>query len=105
MSQDYSRQVVADRSRPVITMPCALCGAPVPHQAVGPHAIAKLMFRATVHRDVVWLPAQHSRSSFGQLLCPDPPPDTKSFWDDDRRRENYKAARREEARRRIGWTQ
>lgn len=71
---------------------CSLCGAFVMHGIVDPPRRARLIYRAS--EDLagnVWVPTAH-------LACPDPEPDTASFWSDDVRREAYKRRRRDIAK-------
>jgi hypothetical protein len=91
MTLDVGRQVHAVRHLGSLLMPCALCGATLPHSAVEPQAIARLIFRASERFGRVWIPLAHSKAG----LCPDPGPETVHFWTDDERRESYKRARRE----------
>lgn len=77
--------------RPLLA-PCVLCGLLVQHVAVGPRSRAKLLFRAREMGGRVYAPRKHATTN----TCPDPPPETETFWTDDVRREAWKTARRSE---------
>ena len=80
-----------------IVLPCALCGAPLPHFEIEPFHQAKLAYRSTVIGRHVYAPAGHSHGGF----CDDPEGAAAALWsrhgweENAERREGYRRMRRD----------